>query len=157
MDHLTEALIEHKSDEVLDDGAIPSISAATSEYDSLEDGQHHKERISSFIDVGNTDSPRFTTYSPTVPVTLRKGKRRGRTISAAGASPSVNFMHGSPRSSYNSIGDKKQSVIVAGDDHFILEEPNPDSFQTTDKDYIDGRHSTGLAASQFINVHVSQV
>jgi len=163
MDHLTEPLIEYKSDKVLlqDEGTLPSISVtssrASSEDNSLEDDQHHKERISSFIDVGDNDMPRATTYSSTVPVTLRNGKRRGVTIPATGAPPELlaaNFMRGSPGSSYSGTGEnKKQSVIVAGDDHFILEEPNPDSLQATD---IDGRHSVGLAVSQFVNVHVSQ-
>ena len=160
MEHLTEPLIECKSDKALlqDDGTLPSISEPTSENNSLEDDQLHEERVSSFIDVGNHDIPRATTYTLTAPITLRNGKRRGLTVPATGAPPELgaNFMQGSPRSSYSSTREcKKQSVIVAGDDHFILEEPNPDSFQTTDKNYIDGRHSTGLGVSQFVNVHVS--
>ncbi|XP_065887312.1 uncharacterized protein [Dysidea avara] len=158
MEHLTEPLIECKSDKALlqDDGTLPSISEPTSENNSLEDDQLHEERVSSFIDVGNHDIPRATTYTLTAPITLRNGKRRGLTVPATGAPPELgaNFMQGSPRSSYSSTREcKKQSVIVAGDDHFILEEPNPDSFQTTDKNYIDGRHSTGLGVSQFVNVH----
>ena len=156
MDRLKEPLIHHNNDKASDDGTPPSVSVTASEDNSLEDNHQHKERISSFMDTRNSDIPRTTNYPPTVSVTMRNGKRRGVTVPSSSAPPELG-VHCSPRSSHNGTGEsKKQSVIVAGDDHFILEEPNPDSFQATGKDYIDGRHSTGLGvSSEFVNVHVS--
>lgn len=122
MEHLTQPLIT-KTTEV----STPRSSLTTLEEESITGSN---ERDSSFIEI---KPKRRTASLPATGQDTRDGKRRYASLSVA-----------DPR---NSLGSPKNSVIISGDDRFILEESESVSIGEDDGDEE--------ASGRFVNVHVS--
>jgi len=137
MDDLKQPLIKESTDV-----STPEITvSAVDENDTAANNEYVRERDSSFIEIKN--APR-TSSLPVVKVDMRDGRPRYVSL------PSVRSSLPSPR----------QSVVVAGEDQFILEEPDSsddeaDGSKGSSKGRtIDGRHSSNVSAKSFINIHV---
>ena len=122
MEHLTQPLI--KENEV----STPRTLLTTLEEQSLTGSN---ERDSSFIEIKH--SRRTASLPAITKEDMHDGKRRYVSLSVA-----------DPRNSFRS---PKNSVVVSGDDRFILEESESASIEGDDGD----EQSIG----RFINVHVS--
>ena len=131
MDELKQPLIKENVQ-------APSPEASVITLDE-KDTTITNELDSSFIEI--KDTPRtisLITAKPDMP------ERRPKCMSL----PVVN-RHSS------SISSRHQSVVVAGDSRFILEEPSSPTGDGDSKRRFDGRHGSDLAVRSFINVHVS--
>ena len=129
MDDLTEPLI--KEDTVV---STPEASVTTSEENDVT---RNNERDSSFIEINDPSNDlRRSTTLPVAGLNIHDVKRRYRSL------PVVD-----PRDSFG----RNQSVVVAGDDKFILEEPTSPTNELEDTKEYASDADTG----DFINVHVS--
>ena len=126
MEHLTQPLIKESTE-----ASTPRISVTTLEEEEEEESiTRNNERDSSFIEIKRAHR---TTSLPNTKQDTHDGKRRYTSL------PVVD-----PRYSF---GSPKSSVVISGDDRFILEESESANTEVDDGDEQD--------SGKFVNIHVS--
>ena len=122
MEHLTQPLIKENTEV-----STPRISVTNPEEESITGSN---ERDSSFIEIKH--ARRTVSLPSNTKQDIRDGKRR---VTSSVVDPRKSF------------GSPKNSIVVSGDDRFILEESESASTEVDGGD----EHPT----DRFINVHVS--
>lgn len=126
MEGLTEPLITEERK-----AAEPEIVVTTVNEDDVT---RTKERVSSFIEIGDT--------------------HRTNSVKVDGIPRHMSLPLVDPRSSLTTT--RTQSVVVSGDNCFILEESPASSREVDDsKEAVDGGLANDNSTRSFINVHVS--
>lgn len=133
MEELTRPLIVETTD-----ANVPEVSVITLDEN---DTTRKNERDSSFIEI--KDTARRTTSLPITKADMHAGICRNSSVPVSNSRDNLRV-------------SRKQSVVVSGDDRFILEESTGSTDEADDdKVQTDGRRNSDASAKSFVNIHVS--